>query len=176
MAEMNMLQAVNEALSIAMQADERMVVFGEDVGHFGGVFRATSGLQEKFGRSRCFNTPLTEQGIAGFANGLASNGMTAVAEIQFADYIFPAFDQIVIVLALGIDRNPRVAVRSCQRQRIMRRGIAHAEGNHAARLGPQALGRTAMVEPRLHPLHRSVTTIGDPLLEPLKRGDQARLP
>lgn len=95
MAEMNMLQAVNEALSIAMQADERMVVFGEDVGHFGGVFRATSGLQEKFGRERCFNTPLTEQGIAGFANGLASNGMTAVAEIQFADYIFPAFDQIV---------------------------------------------------------------------------------
>ncbi|MCS6123121.1 alpha-ketoacid dehydrogenase subunit beta [Shewanella baltica] len=95
MAEMNMLQAVNEALSIAMQADERMVVFGEDVGHFGGVFRATSGLQEKFGRDRCFNTPLTEQGIAGFANGLASNGMTAVAEIQFADYIFPAFDQIV---------------------------------------------------------------------------------
>lgn len=92
---MNMLQAVNEALSIAMQADERMVVFGEDVGHFGGVFRATSGLQEKFGRDRCFNTPLTEQGIAGFANGLASNGMTAVAEIQFADYIFPAFDQIV---------------------------------------------------------------------------------
>ena len=82
MAEMNMLQAVNEALSIAMQADERMVVFGEDVGHFGGVFRATSGLQEKFGRSRCFNTPLTEQGIAGFANGLASNGMTAVAEIR----------------------------------------------------------------------------------------------
>ncbi|PTA50309.1 alpha-ketoacid dehydrogenase subunit beta [Shewanella morhuae] len=95
MAEMNMLQAVNEALSIAMQADERMVIFGEDVGHFGGVFRATSGLQEKFGRDRCFNTPLTEQGIAGFANGLASNGMTAVAEIQFADYIFPAFDQIV---------------------------------------------------------------------------------
>ncbi|WP_076540880.1 alpha-ketoacid dehydrogenase subunit beta [Shewanella sp. UCD-KL21] len=95
MAEMNMLHAINDALSIAMTADERMVVFGEDVGHFGGVFRATSGLQEKFGRDRCFNTPLTEQGIAGFANGLASNGMTAVAEIQFADYIFPAFDQIV---------------------------------------------------------------------------------
>ncbi|WP_299570698.1 transketolase C-terminal domain-containing protein [uncultured Shewanella sp.] len=95
MAEMNMLHAINDALAIAMTADERMVVFGEDVGHFGGVFRATSGLQEKFGRERCFNTPLTEQGIAGFANGLASNGMTAVAEIQFADYIFPAFDQIV---------------------------------------------------------------------------------
>nr|WP_283106273.1 transketolase C-terminal domain-containing protein [Shewanella saliphila] len=92
---MNMLHAINEALSIAMKADERMVIFGEDVGHFGGVFRATSGLQEQYGRERCFNTPLTEQGIAGFANGLASYGMTAVAEIQFADYIFPAFDQIV---------------------------------------------------------------------------------
>ncbi|GGP64783.1 alpha-ketoacid dehydrogenase subunit beta [Shewanella saliphila] len=95
MAQMNMLHAINEALSIAMKADERMVIFGEDVGHFGGVFRATSGLQEQYGRERCFNTPLTEQGIAGFANGLASYGMTAVAEIQFADYIFPAFDQIV---------------------------------------------------------------------------------
>nr|WP_243888109.1 alpha-ketoacid dehydrogenase subunit beta [Shewanella algae] len=92
---MNMLQAINNALTIAMEADEKMLVFGEDVGHFGGVFRATSSLQEKFGRERCFNTPLTEQGIAGFANGLASNGMTPVAEIQFADYIFPAFDQIV---------------------------------------------------------------------------------
>ena len=95
MPKMNMLQAINEALTIAMETDERMLVFGEDVGHFGGVFRATSGLQDKFGRERCFNTPLTEQGIAGFANGLASNGMTPVAEIQFADYIFPAFDQIV---------------------------------------------------------------------------------
>ncbi|MCK8046971.1 alpha-ketoacid dehydrogenase subunit beta [Shewanella sp. 1CM18E] len=95
MAQMNMLQAINEALSSEMEADQTMTVFGEDVGHFGGVFRATSGLQEKFGRDRCFNTPLTEQGIAGFANGLASNGMTAVAEIQFADYIFPAIDQIV---------------------------------------------------------------------------------
>nr|WP_283165695.1 transketolase C-terminal domain-containing protein [Shewanella litorisediminis] len=92
---MNMLQAINSALRIAMEQDPSMLVFGEDVGHFGGVFRATSGLQEAFGKARCFNTPLTEQGIAGFANGLASNGTTAVAEIQFADYIFPAFDQIV---------------------------------------------------------------------------------
>ncbi len=95
MAEMNMLQAINSALRIAMEKDPTMLVFGEDVGHFGGVFRATSGLQDSFGKGRCFNTPLTEQGIAGFANGLASNGTTAVAEIQFADYIFPAFDQIV---------------------------------------------------------------------------------
>ncbi|QDF67168.1 alpha-ketoacid dehydrogenase subunit beta [Shewanella sp. SNU WT4] len=95
MAQINMLQAINQALMTAMTADAKMVVFGEDVGHFGGVFRATSGLQDSFGKARCFNTPLTEQGIAGFANGLASVGMTAVAEIQFADYIFPAFDQIV---------------------------------------------------------------------------------
>ncbi|BAJ02014.1 alpha-ketoacid dehydrogenase subunit beta [Shewanella violacea] len=95
MAEINMLQAINDALSIALESDENSILFGEDVGHFGGVFRATSGLQDKFGRDRCFNTPLTEQGIAGFANGLASNGMVAIAEIQFADYIFPAFDQIV---------------------------------------------------------------------------------
>ncbi|QYJ88187.1 alpha-ketoacid dehydrogenase subunit beta [Shewanella halotolerans] len=95
MAKINMLQAINDALTIAMETDDKAVIFGEDVGHFGGVFRATSGLQDKFGRDRCFNTPLTEQGIAGFANGLASNGMTAIAEIQFADYIFPAFDQIV---------------------------------------------------------------------------------
>ncbi|WJG07672.1 alpha-ketoacid dehydrogenase subunit beta [Aliiglaciecola sp. LCG003] len=95
MIKMNMLQAVNSALITVMEADQTAMVFGEDVGHFGGVFRATSNLQEKFGKGRCFNTPLTEQGIIGFANGLASQGSTAIAEIQFADYIFPAFDQIV---------------------------------------------------------------------------------
>ena len=95
MAKMNMLQAVNNALITAMTQDQRAMVFGEDVGHFGGVFRATSHLQEKFGKARCFNTPLTEQGIIGFANGLAAQGAIAIAEIQFADYIFPAFDQIV---------------------------------------------------------------------------------
>jgi len=78
-----------------MAENDRAVCFGEDVGHFGGVFRATSGLQEKYGKSRCFNTPLVEQGVIGFANGLAAQGSTAIAEIQFADYIFPAFDQIV---------------------------------------------------------------------------------
>ena len=95
MAKMNLLQAINNALDTAMSADESMICLGEDVGKFGGVFRATSHLQEKYGRARCFNTPLTEQGIAGFAIGMASQGSTAVAEIQFADYIFPAFDQIV---------------------------------------------------------------------------------
>ncbi|GAA3525607.1 alpha-ketoacid dehydrogenase subunit beta [Zobellella aerophila] len=95
MAQMNMLQAINNALDLAMAQDDSVVCFGEDVGHFGGVFRATSKLQDKYGKGRCFNTPLTEQGIAGFANGMAAQGMKPVAEIQFADYIFPAFDQIV---------------------------------------------------------------------------------
>ncbi|SDL64350.1 2-oxoisovalerate dehydrogenase E1 component beta subunit [Modicisalibacter muralis] len=95
MPKMNMLQAINDALDIAMAANDKVICFGEDVGIFGGVFRATSHLQEKYGRDRCFNTPLVEQGIVGFANGLAAQGSTPVAEIQFADYIFPAFDQIV---------------------------------------------------------------------------------
>ncbi|MEX1226892.1 MAG: transketolase C-terminal domain-containing protein [Marinobacter sp.] len=95
MAKMNMLQAINNALDIAMAENERVLCFGEDVGIFGGVFRATSNLQQKYGKSRCFNTPLVEQGIVGFANGLAAQGSVPVAEIQFADYIFPAFDQIV---------------------------------------------------------------------------------
>jgi 2-oxoisovalerate dehydrogenase E1 component beta subunit len=95
MSRMNLLQAVNNALDTAMAQDERVLCFGEDVGVFGGVFRATSHLQEKYGRERCFNTPLVEQGIVGFANGLAAQGSVPVAEIQFADYIYPAFDQLV---------------------------------------------------------------------------------
>mmetsp|Transcript_2763 Transcript_2763/g.3888 ORF Transcript_2763/g.3888 Transcript_2763/m.3888 type:complete len:331 (-) Transcript_2763:23-1015(-) len=90
----NLFTAVNEAMRVAMKTDPTCIVFGEDVG-FGGVFRCTVGLQEEFGKSRVFNTPLCEQGIAGFAIGYASTGKTAVAEIQFADYIYPAFDQLV---------------------------------------------------------------------------------
>lgn len=92
--KMNMYQAIRDALSIALSKDDSAVVFGEDV-NFGGVFRCTVGLAEEFGRERIFNTPLTEQGIVGFGVGLASMGHTAIAEIQFADYIFPAFDQLV---------------------------------------------------------------------------------
>ncbi|MCH8551999.1 MAG: alpha-ketoacid dehydrogenase subunit beta [Natronospirillum sp.] len=95
MSKMNLLQAINSALDTAMAKDDTVICFGEDVGHFGGVFRATSHLQEKYGKARCFNTPITEQGIIGFANGAAAAGMRPIAEIQFADYIFPAFDQIV---------------------------------------------------------------------------------
>ena len=94
MKRMNLFTAVNDAMRVAMQTDPSAIVFGEDVG-FGGVFRCSVGLQEEFGRHRVFNTPLCEQGIAGFAIGYASMGKTAIAEIQFADYIFPAFDQLV---------------------------------------------------------------------------------
>lgn len=89
-----MYQAINNALEIAMRTDDKSMIFGEDVG-FGGVFRCSMGLREKFGSERVFNTPLSEQGILGFAIGAAAVGYTPIAEIQFADYVFPAFDQIV---------------------------------------------------------------------------------
>jgi len=95
MAKMNIIQAVNSALMGAMAEDNSIIVMGEDVGKFGGVFRATLGLQEKFGEDRVIDTPLSEGGIIGTAIGMALNGIKPVAEIQFSDFIFPAFDQIV---------------------------------------------------------------------------------
>ncbi|KXH46835.1 transketolase [Colletotrichum simmondsii] len=92
--KMNLFQAINDALSIALAEDDSVMVFGEDVA-FGGVFRCTMKLAETYGADRIFNTPLTEQGIMGFAIGAAAEGMRPVAEIQFADYIYPAFDQLV---------------------------------------------------------------------------------
>uniref|UniRef100_A0A7S0WVT6 3-methyl-2-oxobutanoate dehydrogenase (2-methylpropanoyl-transferring) n=1 Tax=Chlamydomonas leiostraca TaxID=1034604 RepID=A0A7S0WVT6_9CHLO len=91
---LNLCNAVNDALHTVLDADPKACVFGEDVA-FGGVFRCTTGLLDKYGQHRVFNTPLSEQGIAGFGIGLAVMGYTAIAEIQFADYIFPAFDQLV---------------------------------------------------------------------------------
>src|SRR5687767_4150387 len=95
MPDMNIIQAVNDCLRLEMRRDPRVVVLGEDVGRFGGVFRATTGLQEEFGADRCFDTPLAEAGIVGSAIGMALYGLRPVAEIQFADFIYPAFDQIV---------------------------------------------------------------------------------
>src|SRR5262245_21705374 len=96
---MNMIQTVNDALKIEMRRDPRVLVMGEDVGKFGGVFRATLGLYEEFGPDRSIDTPLSEGGIIGTAIGMAVYGLKPVAEIQFADYIYPAFDQIVNELA-----------------------------------------------------------------------------
>lgn len=93
-----MVQAINDAMDIALRTEPRSILFGEDVA-FGGVFRASAGLREKHGAERVLNAPVCEQGIAGFAVGLSVAGYKAIAEMQFADYIFPAFDQIVNEMA-----------------------------------------------------------------------------
>mmetsp|Transcript_10898 Transcript_10898/g.19252 ORF Transcript_10898/g.19252 Transcript_10898/m.19252 type:complete len:365 (+) Transcript_10898:316-1410(+) len=95
---MNMFMAINDAMRIALETDEKTVLFGEDVG-FGGVFRCSTNLRDQFGKDRVFNTPLCEQGIVGFGVGYTAMGHTAIAEIQFADYIAPAQDQIQNELA-----------------------------------------------------------------------------
>ncbi len=99
MATMNIIQAVNSALDHALDTDPDVFVFGEDVGKFGGVFRATDGLQAKHGEDRVFDTPLSEAGIIGTAIGMAIYGLKPVPEIQFSDFIYPAFDQIVNEMA-----------------------------------------------------------------------------
>jgi 2-oxoisovalerate dehydrogenase E1 component beta subunit len=99
MPTLNLLQAVNDALRLEMRRDANMVVLGEDVGKFGGVFRATAGLFEEFGPNRVIDTPLAESGIIGTAVGMALYGLKPVPEIQFSDFIFPAFDQIVSEVA-----------------------------------------------------------------------------
>src|SRR6266853_1760479 len=95
MAEMRMIEAVRAAITEEMERDERVLVMGEDVGRKGGVFGATDGLYAKFGEARVLDMPLAESGIVGIAIGAALNGLIPVAEIQFADFIHPAFDQIV---------------------------------------------------------------------------------
>ena len=99
MTAMNMIQAINSAHDVTMERDDNVVVMGEDAGYFGGVFRATEGLQKKYGMNRVFDTPIAEGGIIGVAVGMAAYGLRPVAEIQFADYIYPAFDQIVSEVA-----------------------------------------------------------------------------
>src|SRR3546814_8336193 len=95
MPRMTMCEAIRDAMTVAMTRDPDVVVFGEDVGYFGGVFRCMLGLQQKFGPSRCFDTPVNESGIVGTAIGMAAYGLRPCVEIQFADYFYPAYDQIV---------------------------------------------------------------------------------
>ena len=99
MPTMNIIQAVNSALRIQLANEPKAIILGEDVGKFGGVFRATSGLFDEFGGDRVLDTPLSESGIIGTAIGMAIYGMRPIPEIQFSDFIFPAFDQIVNELA-----------------------------------------------------------------------------
>lgn len=94
-ASMNMIQALNSALDVKMAEDPTVVSYGEDAGYFGGVFRVTDHLQKKHGMNRSFDAPISETGIVGAAIGMAAYGLRPVVEIQFADYIYPAYDQIV---------------------------------------------------------------------------------
>jgi len=106
MAQMSMIEAIRDAMDVVMDKDPSVIILGEDVGYFGGVFRCTDGLQRKFGEHRVIDAPIAEGGIIGAAIGMGVNGMRPIAEIQFADYIYPGFDQIVSELA-------RLRYRSC---------------------------------------------------------------
>ena len=106
MAQMNMIEAIRDAMDICMDQDPNVIVIGEDVGYFGGVFRCTDGLQRKYGEHRVIDAPIAEGGIIGAAIGMGVNGLRPIAEIQFADYIYPGFDQIVSELA-------KLRYRSC---------------------------------------------------------------
>src|SRR3954463_2998292 len=99
MPQMNMVQAINDGLRLEMRRDPRVIIMGEDVGKVGGVFRVTAGLYDEFGDDRVIDTPLSEGGIVGAAIGMALYGLVPVPEIQFADFIYPAYDQIVSELA-----------------------------------------------------------------------------
>src|SRR6202166_1427775 len=95
MPRRTMIEAIRDAMDVMMGRDDNVVVFGQDVGFFGGVFRCTQGLQAKYGKSRCFDAPINESGIVGAAVGMAAYGLRPCVEIQFADYMYPAYDQIV---------------------------------------------------------------------------------
>ena len=109
---MNMIQALNSAMDIMLARDPNVVIMGEDVGFFGGVFRVTDGLQRKYGEHRVLDTPIAEGAIVGAAIGMGVNGLRPVAEIQFADYIFPAFDQVKCLNESTGPQNKKALFRS----------------------------------------------------------------
>ena len=145
MASMTMIQAIRSAMDVMLGRDDNVVVFGEDVGYFGGVFRCTDGLQAKYGTSRVFDTPIAEGGIVGVAIGMGAYGLRPVAEIQFADYIYPGLrpDRVrggAAALSLGrrlhrADHDPHAL-----RRRHLRRADAQPEPRGA-------------VHPRVRPAH-----------------------
>ncbi len=140
MAQMNMIQALNSAMDIKLGQDPSVVVLGEDVGYFGGVFRVTDGLQRKYGESRVMDTPISEGGIIAASIGMAVNGLRPVAEIQFADYIYPGYDQIVSELA-------RIRFRSAgefsRRSRCARHAAAASAAGRRIRKVPRRSLRTS---------------------------------
>ena len=99
MSQMSMIQAIRSAHDVMMEKDPSVVLLGQDIGYFGGVFRCTEGLQEKYGEHRVIDAPIAEGGIIGAAIGMGVNHLRPVAEIQFADYIYPGFDQVASELS-----------------------------------------------------------------------------
>ena len=154
MANMNMIQALNSAMDIMLGRDPSVVLMGEDIGYFGGVFRATEGLQRKYGEHRVLDTPIAEGGIVATAIGMSVNGLRPVAEIQFADYIYPGFDQIV---------QRTGAHPLSQRRRILRaRDHSHALRRRHSRRSD------ALAESRGH-LHSRQRHQGRDAVEPVRR-------
>src|SRR5450631_4504277 len=121
MANMNMIQALNSAMDIMLGKDPSVVLMGEDIGYFGGVFRTTEGLQRKYGEHRVLDTPIAEGGIVAAAIGMSINGLRPVAEIQFADYIYPGFDQIVSELAAALPQRRRILCAGDHTHAVRRR-------------------------------------------------------
>src|SRR3954463_8734761 len=127
---MNMVEAINSALRQEMEADDRILVLGEDVGKNGGVFRVTDGLQKKFGEDRCIDTPLAESGIIGTSIGLAVSGMIPIPEIQFEGFLGPAYDQLCTQAARVRTRN-RGAFNCQMTVRVPVGGGIHAPELHS---------------------------------------------
>ena len=129
---MPMNVAIRSALDVMLDRDDDVVVFGEDVGYFGGVFRCTEGLQAKYGTNRVFDTPIAEGGIIGVAVGMGAYGLRPVAEIQFADYVYPGLDQLISEAARlryrsGAEFTAPITVRMPARRRDPRRADAQPE-------------------------------------------------
>src|SRR5947208_14798586 len=99
MPTMNMIQALNDAHKVTMARDDDIVVFGEDIGYFGGVFRVTEGLQREFGKTRVFEAPISEGGLVATAVGMAAYRLKPAVEVQVGDYIDPSYEQIVSEVA-----------------------------------------------------------------------------
>ena len=141
---MTMIEAIRDAHDVVMARDDNVVVFGEDVGYFGGVFRCTKGLQQKYGKSRCFDTPINESGIVGTAIGMAAYGLRPCVEIQFADYMYPAYDQMVSEAARlrhrsAGDFTAPITIRMPTGRRHLRRpdALAKPRGALHARVRPE---------------------------------------
>ena len=154
MAQMNMIQALNSAMDIMLARDPNVVVLGQDVGYFGGVFRVTDGLQRKYGEHRVLDTPIAEGAIVGAAIGMGVNGLRPVAEVQFADYIYPACDQI-----FTRTRAPALSQR--------RRFLGAGDDPHALRRW-HSRRPDAFAEPGRH-FHARLRHQGRDAVEPVRR-------